>query len=152
MNGGDCGGCPLSVGREQTACRPSSGPLAKDTNAATGCKPEFFVLPRTRANPGFLSMHPTHRASGYRGRAISAAVFAGELFAGGHQVIVFGQPSHGHRQCLAEKGRLVVADLACRKSALINPFDLAALGDAVMHFARPIEAWESISLRTILPQ
>ncbi len=76
------------------------------------------------------------------GAGYIGSVVAEELLQAGHQVIVFDNLSHGHRQAVPKAAELIVGELADRAS-LDRLFESRAI-DAVMHFAALIEAGESM--------
>jgi UDP-glucose 4-epimerase len=76
------------------------------------------------------------------GAGYIGSVVAEELLLAGHEVVVFDNMSHGHRQAVPEKAELVIGELADR-GGLDQLFRSRAI-DAVMHFAALIEAGESM--------
>ncbi|HSZ63674.1 MAG TPA: UDP-glucose 4-epimerase GalE [Terriglobales bacterium] len=76
------------------------------------------------------------------GAGYIGSVVAGELLQAGHQVVVFDNLNHGHRQAVPDNAELIVGDLADR-AAVDDLFKSRAI-DAVMHFAALIEAGESM--------
>ena len=70
------------------------------------------------------------------------SVVAEELLQAGHQVVVFDNLSHGHREAVPKNAELVGGDTADR-ACLDQLFRSRAI-DAVMHFAALIEAGESM--------
>lgn len=75
--------------------------------------------------------------AGYIGSIVTA-----ELINAGHTVTVFDNLSHGHRDAVNEKARLVEGDLA--DVAGLSRLIADGAFDAVMHFAAFIEAGESM--------
>jgi UDP-glucose 4-epimerase len=78
------------------------------------------------------------------GAGYIGSVVAEMLLQAGHEVVVFDNLSHGHRQAVPKNGELVVGDLADR-GALDRLLGSGAI-DAVMHFAALIEAGESMQV------
>jgi UDP-glucose 4-epimerase len=76
------------------------------------------------------------------GAGYIGSVVAEELLQAGHEVVVFDNLSHGHRQAVPKNATLIVGDLADRAS-LDHVLGSHAI-DAVMHFAALIEAGESM--------
>ena len=76
------------------------------------------------------------------GAGYIGSVVADELLQAGHQVVVFDNLIHGHRQAVPKNADLVVGELADRAALdrLLRPPAV----DAVMHFAALIEAGESM--------
>jgi UDP-glucose 4-epimerase len=76
------------------------------------------------------------------GAGYIGSVVADELLQAGHQVVVFDNLSHGHRQAVPKSAELVVGDLADRDC--LDQLLRSRAIDAVMHFAALIEAGESM--------
>ncbi len=76
------------------------------------------------------------------GAGYIGSVVADELLQAGHQVVVFDNLSHGHRQAVPKNAELVVGDLSDRAS--LDQLLQSRSVDAVMHFAALIEAGESM--------
>jgi len=76
------------------------------------------------------------------GAGYIGSVVAEELLQAGHQVVVFDNLSHGHREAVPKNAELVGGDTADR-ACLDQLFRSRAI-DAVMHFAALIEAGESM--------
>jgi UDP-glucose 4-epimerase len=76
------------------------------------------------------------------GAGYIGSVVTDELLQAGHQVVVFDNLIHGHRQAVPKNADLVVGELADRAALdrLLRPPAV----DAVMHFAALIEAGESM--------
>ncbi|MBM3462460.1 MAG: UDP-glucose 4-epimerase GalE [Armatimonadetes bacterium] len=77
--------------------------------------------------------------AGYVGSAVAAA-----LMRAGHQVLIYDNLSHGHREAVPAGADLIVGDLEDR-DALDRVFRGARI-DAVLHFAALIEAGESMQV------
>ena len=78
------------------------------------------------------------------GAGYIGSVVADELLRAGHQVVVFDNLSHGHREAVPREAELVVGELADR--AALDQIMRAGKFDAVMHFAALIEAGESMKV------
>ncbi len=76
--------------------------------------------------------------AGYVGSTV-----ASDLLAAGHDVVVFDNLSHGHRQAIPDGSELVVGDT--RDPAAVERLFRTYRFDAVMHFAALIEAGESMA-------
>ncbi len=78
------------------------------------------------------------------GAGYIGSVVAEELLLAGHEVVVFDNLSHGHREAVPQKAELVVGEMADRDrlDVLLRPGAV----DAVMHFAALIEAGESMKV------
>jgi UDP-glucose 4-epimerase len=76
------------------------------------------------------------------GAGYIGSVVAGELLQAGHEVVVFDNLSHGHRQAVPPNAELIVGDLADR-AHLDEIFGSRAIA-SVIHLAALIEAGESM--------
>jgi UDP-glucose 4-epimerase len=76
------------------------------------------------------------------GAGYIGSVVADELLQAGHEVVIFDNLSHGHRQAVPNHTELVVGDVADR--ACLDQLLRSHTIDAVMHFAALIEAGESM--------
>ena len=76
------------------------------------------------------------------GAGYIGSVVADELLQAGHEVVVFDNLSHGHRQAVPQDAELVIGELSDR---LALDAVMASRGiEAVLHFAALIEAGESM--------
>jgi UDP-glucose 4-epimerase len=78
------------------------------------------------------------------GAGYIGSVVASELLRSGHEVLVYDNLSHGHREVVPPQVKLVVGEIADRR-ALDGVFGGQHI-DAVMHFAALIEAGESMQV------
>lgn len=76
------------------------------------------------------------------GAGFIGSVVVAELIREGFDVVVYDDLSHGHRQAVPSRAKLVVGDLA--DTDLLNHVFRTAAPEAVLHFAAFIEAGESM--------
>src|SRR5579872_4089501 len=76
------------------------------------------------------------------GAGYIGSVVSGELLGAGHQVVVYDNLSHGHRQAVPRGAEILTGEMGDRE-ALGRAFQQHR-PEAVMHFAALIEAGESM--------